>query len=562
MSVLAADGKRRPLAAEHTGQLGEAALEHGTDHTSPVEQPPLVWTTSPAVPITRDGPSNPYEPVPIADGAGDGIRWLERTVARFPDRIAVTDDRVALRYDELLDRVYGLAARIADAVPPSGAVVSLLHNGPAAAVATLAAMCCGRTIIPIDAGHPIERQTAILSVAGTPVVIVAAGQELDPALPLGAATLIPFDPDEPTGAPRPADIALDPAVPTAVLFTSGSTGKPKGVAHRLQPRSIAWFVEKFRLSERDVFICLASMSQTGVADLICLATGGTLHIIDVRRRGMGDALTVMRTAGVTFLSFVPSAIRMVLAVPGIEHALSSLRVLDLHGERILASDLALLRAKLAPGCHICVTYGATEVGTVFSWFVRDEAVDGETVPVGYLCPNIAFTLVGDDGATVAEGKTGELLVRGRIALGDWAGGRLIADRFVPSPDEPGTRVYAMGDLVTIRPDGLAMFMGRRDRKVKIRGLWCDLGEVEDALRTSGDVVDAVALVRETDGQADEIAAFVVPTDLASLPAAGDLRAIVAAATAEHMAPRRVQFLATIPRLPNYKPDIARMRSGG
>lgn len=544
------------IGPEHT----EDHLEQSTTRTATPTQLPVAWTSIASVPIALGGPTNRYEPVPIDGGASNGVRWLERSVRRFPERIAVADDRVTLRYSELLDRIYGMAARIDAAVPPDGAFVSILHNGPAAAVAILAAICVGRTIIPIDAGHPVERQSAIFAAAGVSVVVLATGQEVDVGVLPASTVLIRLDVTEPTGADRPPDTTPDPRDPTIVVFTSGSSGNPKGVAHALHAESIAWFVEKFHLNEHDVLISLASMSQTGVADLMCLATGATLHIVDVRRRGISDALAVMGSAGVTFLSFVPSAIRMALGIPGIEHAFGGLRVLDLHGERILASDVALLRAKLPPHCRICVTYGATEVGGVFSWFVREEAITGEVVPIGYLCPNTAFALIDGDGASVPEGEVGELLIRGPIALGDWFDGRLVGGRFLPCPDEPGNSIYNMGDLVRLRPDGLAEFIGRRDRKVKIRGLWVDLDDVEAALRACEGIVDAVAVVHEAEQEADGIAAYVVSANPLLPPPASALRRSVAAATAEHMAPGRIRFVPAIPRLPNHKPDILRLQT--
>ena len=97
----------------------------------------------------------------------------------------------------------------------------------------------------------------------------------------------------------------------------------------------------------------------------------------------------MRVLGeerVTILSFIPTALRMVLGVPGAEHAFRHLRVLDLHGESILASDIFLFRQKLPRDCLISVTMGSLEAGAVFSWFVEDARIDGMSVPVGYLLP--------------------------------------------------------------------------------------------------------------------------------------------------------------------------------
>ncbi len=85
------------------------------------------------------------------------------------------DGQLALTYAELLDRAYGLARTIEALVPPEGVVSSIIHNGPAATAALLAVFGSGRTYVPIDAGHPPERQKALLAEAGADAVIVEAG---------------------------------------------------------------------------------------------------------------------------------------------------------------------------------------------------------------------------------------------------------------------------------------------------------------------------------------------------------------------------------------------------
>jgi acyl-coenzyme A synthetase/AMP-(fatty) acid ligase len=119
-------------------------------------------------------------------------------------------------------------------------------------------------------------------------------------------------------------------------------------------------------------------------------------------------------------------------------------------------------------------------------------------------------------------------------------------------------IYPMGDQVRMRPDGLFEFIGRRDRQVKIRGLWVDLGEIESALRAAEGVVEAVVVARSVKGGADTLAAFITLDDANTPPLAAALRRAVVAATAEHMAPAEIRVLAEIPRLANYKPDLVRL----
>lgn len=512
----------------------------------------IEWISDPARPADFGGPTEvPYEPLPPDCDFGFGV--IERVARRAPDKVAVRDGQLALTYAELLDRAYGLAAMIEARVPAEGVVSSIIHNGPAATAALLAVIGSGRTYVPIDAGHPPERQRVLLAEAGADAVIVEA--DADPqGLAAPDGVVIPFDVRRPTAAPRFARPDAGKAA-RFVTFTSGSTGTPKGLAFTASKQAIGDYIDAFHLNADDVFASLASMSQTGAADLVALTIGASIRVIDMRRIGIAESLKAFQDAGVTVLSFVPSALRMFMALPGVEAVFASLRVLNLHGERILASDLALFQSKLPKACRICLTYGTTETSAVFSWFYRPDAVDGATAPVGYVAHNKQVAVLGENGRSVARGETGELLVRGEMALGSWQKGRLTSARFLQDPDDAAGRIYVTGDLVRQRDDGLFEFLGRKDRQVKIRGLWADLGEIEAALRSADGVDDAVAIVSSSPGRGDEIAAFItlaVADDAPDLPA---LRRAVASACADHMTPSTIRALAAIPRLANHKPDL-------
>lgn len=60
----------------------------------------------------------------------------------------------------------------------------------------------------------------------------------------------------------------------------------------------------------------------------------------------------------------------------------------------------------------------------------------------------------------------------------------------------------------IQSDGLCEAYGRKDRQVKINGQRVEPAEVEAALRTSPEVIDAAAIVR-SDGRTSWLEAFVV-----------------------------------------------------
>ena len=338
-------------------------------------------------------------------------------------------------------------------------------------------------------------------------------------------------------------------------------GPAKGIAGggRYGGSALRQYVDAFHLNSSDVIIALPRSAPAARAmPSRRWAPARTIRIFDMRRGGLTEALRVMGADKVTILSFVPSALRMILAIPGAEQAFSHLRVLDLHGERILVSDIALFRAKLPQTCSISVTMGSMEAGAVFSWFVQDDLVHGDVVPVGYLLPGRRVALLDESGQPVADGEVGELFVRGAMALGAWREGRLVRGPFLDDPEDAGAFIYAMGDLMRRRADGLFEYVERKDRKVKIRGLWADLGEVEAALRTIDGVVEAVVISVGGEIQGERLAAFITMQPGVTQPTLGAVRIAVAAETADHMAPASVTVLDAIPRLANFKPDLVRL----
>jgi acyl-coenzyme A synthetase/AMP-(fatty) acid ligase len=516
------------------------------------------------VAIDAGGPaSHPYDAgAALGFETIGGVHVIEAAAHRFPDNTAVDDGKIRLTYRDFLDRSYGAAKRILEMTAPDAVVCSLIGNSAAAPVIVTACAIAGRVLVPIDASHPRERQAAIFAESGAQLVTLAGGEAVDDSVIPPALQRLVVDPIAQTGAARPP-YYYDPGRPLFVSFTSGSTGRPKGIlsGSHYGGSAIRHVIDMFHLNHADVILGLSSLSTGGSRDAFAaLGVGAKVRILPLRTGGVAEALRVLDSDRVSILSFIPSALRKMLAIEGAERAFRHLRVLDLHGERILASDIALFRAKLPPTCHISVTMGSVETGAVFSWFVRDQQIDGPVVPVGYIMPGRSIALLDDDGSPVAHGEVGELVVRGRMAIGGWQSGAKIGGPFLPDPADPASSIYAMGDLVRQRPDGLFEYVGRKDRKTKVRGLWADLGEVEAVLRSIGGVADAVLITTSDAAGAERLTAFVVLTPGSPSPSVATIRTAVAQQTAEQMVPAEIRFLDGIPRLANFKPDLMSLRA--
>ncbi|MFO1024587.1 MAG: AMP-binding protein [Acetobacteraceae bacterium] len=519
------------------------------------------WIARRPVAVDLGGPVDvPFEPF-LAEWIDEPVIVRFRAVAqRHADKLAIDDGDTHLTYSQVQAAVDALAARLNNATPLGSAVAALLDNTTAFPIAFLACLASGRTIVPVDISYPPDRQEAILRECGAAAFIVGPGIEPPASL---ADTLVrltvPLQGD--SGSPPP-DTAVDVDAPAGVIYTSGSTGQPKGVAfsQRQFLAALAEYINACHIGPHDRIVGLASLGGGSAREaLAALLTGATFHIADLRQHGIGPALRKLRMAEVTVLAFVPSVLRSLCGVPGIDAALASLRIVDLFGELVTAETVDALRAVLPATCHIRVSLGSTETMVLFHWFVPRGVQAGNGLPCGYLASRASIALLDEYGAPVPEGEVGEVVVRGRsIASGMWRDGAVLPGPFQPDPADPQARIFHTGDLVRMDKDGLVTFVGRRDRRVKIRGLRADPADVETALHRIPGVADCAVITR-VDG--DEVA-FVAYVESGGVDLAGGaIRDALRLELPAHMMPADIHVISRLPRLPNFKPDLVALAQG-
>jgi hypothetical protein len=163
-------------------------------------------------------------------------------------------------------------------------------------------------------------------------------------------------------------------------------------------------------------------------------------------------------------------------------------------------------------------------------------------------------VVDDAGAVVEPGIAGEVAVTSRFMFdGYWGHPELnrqvLTD--VRDRDEPEWR-YRTGDLGRVDASGALTLLGRSDTKVKVRGRFVVLGDVEADLHELDQVLDAVTVARSVDGVV-ELVAYVVPAEPTSFVSA-DVRAQLLERREAFRVPSRWVLLDELPRLPNGKVD--------
>ncbi|MCU0865711.1 MAG: LLM class flavin-dependent oxidoreductase [Planctomycetes bacterium] len=250
--------------------------------------------------------------------------------------------------------------------------------------------------------------------------------------------------------------------------------------------------------------------------------------------------------GVTHFQCTPSLAGMVLLDPKAPAALRSLRHMLVGGEA-LPGPLAQQLRGLVGALHD--VYGPTET-TVWSTTMRVGA--DEPVPIGRPLANQRVYVLDPNLQPVPIGALGELWIGGAgVTAGYFRRPELTAERFRPDPFVAGGTIYATGDLVRWRADGVLEYQGRKDHQVKVRGYRIELGEIEAALAQHRGIREAVVVARPVGGET-VLAAYYVPRSPA--PSVDELRSQLRTALPEFMVPSHFVALAELPRTPNLKVD--------
>jgi natural product biosynthesis luciferase-like monooxygenase protein len=307
------------------------------------------------------------------------------------------------------------------------------------------------------------------------------------------------------------------------------------------------------------------LKQLGVGEIACLidygipnadVLAGLSYLNKVRERSNAGAelddedyslAAQMIRHRVTHMQCTPSMARMLCMNDETRLALGGLQHFYLGGEALPGSLVKDLRR--CTRAKITNMYGPTET-TIWSatHVVEGDGAGQAATPLGRPLANQGLYVLDQRRAPVPVGVAGELFIGGQgVAHGYWQRAALTQERFI---DSDQGRLYATGDLVRWRADGVLEFLSRMDHQVKIRGQRIELGEIEAQIAQHKGVQEAVVIAREDRAGASELAAYVIADQLDEAA----LRADLSEHLPDVMVPRYIVKLKRFPLTPNKKID--------
>ena len=445
--------------------------------------------------------------------------WIARNAALTPDKAAIRFPGRELSYADMATLIDRIAAALTGSGIKQGSCVAYLgFNSPEMLALLFASARLGAMFMPLNwrLAAPEHRQMlddcppALLFVEPPFVAQTDAFRNT-----LGATTLVSFG-EAGTGwiswaefcgranGPAPLDAQAGTDTPLLICYTSGSTGKPKGVV--LTQRAIecnaANSVDMHDLTADDVILTTLPLFHVGGLNnqtTPALRSGCTVVL---HPKFDADAtFDAIENEGVTLTVLVPAQLDMMMAHRRWAGAdFSRLRMIT-TGSTIV--PLHVIRSVHDKGVPLVQVYGSTETCPIAVYLKASDAMRklGST---GKAAAHCQLRLIGNDGKDVAQGSTGEILIKGdNIMSGYWqapqATAAVLADGWFHS-----------GDMGHQDGEGYLFVDGRSKEMIISGGENIYPAEIENLLIESPDIAEASVIGRPDERWGEIVVAVVVP----------------------------------------------------
>ena len=490
---------------------------------------------------------------------------LPRAAHRFGDRIALVAANRTLRYRELDEKSDRVASALRARGLEPGQVVSLYaQNRWEWVVSYHGALKAGAIVNPVNVMLTTDELAYVLRDCGS-AALFASGDKIAGALRAKSElpalrTIVAFD-AIPEAAARGGSGVVDfaallassragafdvvvpePRSPCTIGYTSGTTGYPKGAvqSHQAVLLNCELTARMHGRSERDVVVTALPAPHV-YGNVVINGTflvGGTVVLME--RFAPTTAIALIEEYRATMFEGVPAMYAAMLMEPALESCdVRSLTRCTVGGQTIAVPVIE--RWQQASGAPLIELWGMTELAGLGT----THALDAPPVPgsIGVALPGIEVRVADleDRRRTAAPGVPGELMVRGPIVMNGYHGNPAATAEAI----DPDGWLHT-GDLAYASADGHFFVVDRLKDMIITAGYNIYPAEIERVL-VEHPAVAAVAVAAVPDAMKGELACAYVVLRPGASASEQDIIAFTEDRLAAYKRPRRVRFLADLPK---------------
>jgi acetyl-CoA synthetase len=360
-------------------------------------------------------------------------------------------------------------------------------------------------------------------------------------------TTIVLDADVLAGA-SPDPVAGDTSAddPAQLYYTSGTTGVAKGVVHAHRYLlAHNEFEHSHQVQDGERFHGMGEWAwAAGIAPLLGPWRLGALQCVYQRDGGFDShkQLDFLSRHKVSNVFTTPTAMRSMMSITDAgERYPQSFRIVCSAGEPLNPEAIRWFRDQY--GLTVLDYYGMTESYPMVANYPFMDVREGS---MGKPMPGWEMAILDEDEQPVGPGERGEICLKARsnphYPLGYW------------QRDEDSERVFGgewfhTGDAASADEDGYYWYEGRADDLIIAAGYRIGPFEVESACLEHAAVAEAAAVGSPDERRGHVVKAFIVLATghEASDDLADDIKAFVRDRLSAYAYPRRIEFVADLPK---------------
>ena len=336
-----------------------------------------------------------------------------------------------------------------------------------------------------------------------------------------------------------------------LVYTSGTTGRSKGALRTwtstgYEPVADLMLQVGVRSDDRHLVVCPLYHSAAPGFILMMMALGATVILMNQFDAAL--ALDIIERERVTCTLMVPTMIVRLANLPAATSAPSLRWVMSVAAT--LTTDAAR-RFMERFGPILWNFYGATETGLVTLAGPGDHLTRPGTI--GRALRGNDIRLLDSAGRDVPDGQVGELYVRNSMLIAGYH----------KNPDAMQSALrdglFSVGDLARRAGDGHYYLVSRKHDLVISGGVNIYPREIEDHLCTHPAILDAAVIGDPDPEWGESLHAYIVLREGHALSEQGVIEHC-RAALADFKRPRKVTFVAELPRNPTGKLLVSALRA--
>ncbi len=504
--------------------------------------------------------------IKISEGGSCGLRFpgrfLDYLNGKNNQKNAVISSGKVMTYKELRQKVNAFSNFFQVNEIAEGTVIALCGIKQNDIVAIILAIFSSNlTYLPIDRNLPQERINYMLDNAACRHVFFASETKVNEKITLKNMNLYNMNDLSLSTSQVCQHPKISMNMAAYIFYTSGSTGLPKGViiSYKSLLNLLIVAQRQLKFTSKDTFLSLGALQfDIVIFEILAPLFLGSTLLFEEQTIIFDENYfkELIKNYKVSIIQATPTAWKNIISHDDL--SLKNIQVMS-TGEAITKDLANKLFAKSAKS--IFNLYGPTEATIWTSYYKLSKDLSNViNIPLGRPLENYNIYIVDQSLQLCSHYLPGEICIAG-IGLAKYYLNNVDANRFIKNPfthKKSYQTLYKTGDLGFWDENENLVYLGRKDRQIKVKGVRVELSEIERCLLEHKSIQQCIVIQNNNDENTQLLAYVVFVNKQNNNELELEIRQYLISKLPAAMQPDYLVAIETLPMNANNKIDLNRL----